>query len=56
MKIEIGRLHALDQYYAKIWDGPNGIDVEDFVCSSLGECFEEIIRWRTLNALHYKND
>jgi hypothetical protein len=60
MKIEITSVPQYSQYYAKIYDGPDGIDEEDFICSSLGECFEEIIKWSTLNALHYyggtKND
>jgi hypothetical protein len=37
----------------KIYDGPDGIDEEDFLCSSLGECFEEVVLWRTLNAQRY---
>lgn len=53
MKIEINYKPSLDLCYAKIYDGPDGIDEEDFVCGSLGECFEEIIKFRTLNALSY---
>ncbi len=56
MKIEIVHYQKYDKYYAKIYDGPDGIDEGDFVCTSLGECFEEIVRWRTLNGLRYTND
>ena len=41
------------EYTATIWDGPDGIDEDSFVCSSLGECFEQIVMWRTLNAQKY---
>ncbi len=54
MKIEINYILQDDQYYAKICDGPDGIDEADFLCSSLGECFEQIIIWRTLNSLSYR--
>jgi len=59
MKIEITYKASLDQYYAEIWDGPDGIDEQNFVCGSLGECFEQIVMWRTLNSWSYreaKND
>ncbi len=53
MKIEINDLPTDGQYYAKILDGPDGIDEADFLCSSLGECFEQIIIFRTLNSQKY---
>lgn len=53
MKIQIDYISQDDQYFAVIFDGPDGIDVKNFLCSSLGEIFEEIIKWRTLNAQHY---
>jgi hypothetical protein len=53
MKIEIDHIPQDDQYFMKIYDGPDGIDEEDFLCYSLGECFEEVVKWRTLNAQHY---
>ena len=53
MNIEINDLPTDGQYYAKIFDGPDGIDEADFLCSSLGECFEQIIIFRTLNAQKY---
>jgi len=53
MKIEINDLPTDGQYYTKIFDGPDGIDEADFLCSSLGECFEQIIIFRTLNAQKY---
>jgi hypothetical protein len=53
MKIEINYVPQDDQYCAQICDGPEGIEEESFVCSSLGELFEKIIVWRTLIALSY---
>lgn len=53
MKVEINYIPQDDQYYAKIFDGPDRLEEEDFLCSSLGEVFEEIVKWRTLIALSY---
>lgn len=53
MKVEITHNVTDDNYLAKVWDGPDGIDYADFLCSSLGECFEQIIKWQTLNSLSY---
>jgi len=56
MKIEIADNLQDGTYTAKIWDGPDGIDYADFVCGSIGECFEEIIKWEVLNGMGYVND
>lgn len=56
MKIEIYDNPQDDTYAAKIFDGPDGIDHADFVCGSLGECFEEIIKFRLMNGLTYTDD
>jgi hypothetical protein len=55
MKVEINSIPQPqdEQYYVKICDGPDGIDEEIFVCRSLGECFEQIVMWRTLNSQQY---
>jgi len=53
MKIEINDIPQDEQYYAKIFDGPDGINEADFLCSSLGECFEQIVIFRTLNSQKY---
>ena len=53
MKIEINYIPQDDQYYAKIFDGPDLIDEANFLCSSLGEVFEEIVKWRTLISVSY---
>jgi hypothetical protein len=54
MRIEITYTpHPTKGYTATIWDGPDGIDEGSFVCRSLGECFEQIVMWRTLNAQQY---
>ena len=56
MRIEItDALHPTKTYTATIWDGPDGIDEDSFVCRSLGECFEQIVMWRTLNAQQYRS-
>jgi hypothetical protein len=54
MKIEI--VTDRDIYIAKIYDGPDGIDGAEFHCSSLGECFEEITKFRMMNSLCYTED
>ena len=54
MKIEINYIPQHNQYYAKIYDGPDGLEEEDFLCSSLGEVFEEIVKWRTLISFSYR--
>jgi len=54
MKVEINSIPQDNQYFVKIFDGPDLIDEADFLCSSLGECFEQIIMWRTLNAQSYR--
>ena len=56
MRIEITYTpHPTKAYTATIWDGPDGIDEDSFVCRSLGECFEQIVMWRTLNAQQYRS-
>lgn len=54
MKIEI--VTDRDIYIAKIYDGPDGIDEAEFHCSSLGECFEELTKFRMMNSLCYTED
>jgi hypothetical protein len=57
MRIEITcTSHPTKGYCATICDGPDGADEESFVCRSLGELFEQIIMWRTLNAQSYTED
>jgi hypothetical protein len=54
MKIDITcTSHPTKGCTATIWDGPDGIDEDSFVCRNLGECFEQIVMWRTLNAQKY---
>jgi len=36
--------------------GPERIDCYTGYADTLGECFEEIIRHRTMNAMEYAND
>jgi hypothetical protein len=56
MKIEIADNLQDGTYTAKIWDGPDGVDYRDFLCSSLGECMEQIIQFRIFNSLSYFAD
>lgn len=53
MKIQINYVPSENLYYAEVWDGPDRIDHEDFLCSSLGEAFEEIVKFRMKVALQY---
>lgn len=53
MKLEINYSCLQDQYYATIFDGPDGVDEETFVGSSLGEIFEKVVKWRTRISLSY---
>lgn len=53
MNIEITDNPQDGTYTAKIWDGPDSIDYADFVCGSLGECFEKIVQFRIMNGLSY---
>lgn len=56
MKIEITQNVTDNTYLAEVWDGPDGIDHANFLCSSLGECFEQIIKWQMINAFCYGED
>jgi hypothetical protein len=56
MKIEITDNSQDNTYTAKIWTGPDGIDHADFVCASLGECFQELVKYETINGLTYADD
>ena len=54
MKIEIVYNLNLKCYEWKLWDGSDGIDFYDGFELELGQCFEQIIVKRTLNALQYE--
>jgi hypothetical protein len=56
MKIEIIHKPETDMYEYKIWDGPDGVDYKEGLELDLGQVFEQIVIFRTLNALNYKND
>jgi hypothetical protein len=56
MKIEINHNLSSNTYDWKMWDGPDGIDYFEGNELDLGQCFEQIVIFRTLNALNYKND
>jgi hypothetical protein len=56
MKIEILYNPINNTYTWKFWDGPDSIDYFEGVELDLGQCFEQIIIKRTLNALNYTND
>lgn len=55
MKIEILFHPTKDggYYTYKLFDGPDGIDEFTGAGKTLGETFEKIITWRTLNSLNY---
>lgn len=54
MKIEITQdISGTGEYCWTVYDGPEHIDNYTGKFYTLGECFEEIVRWRTFNSLHY---
>ena len=56
MQIEICCLPESGRYCWKLWDGPDGIDFYEGTELDLGQCFEQIIKWRLLNGLRYQDD
>lgn len=42
-----------DEYYWKLYDGPDGIDEYNGKCKSLVECFQQILERREMNKLGY---
>ena len=56
MKIEIDYQPSTEHYIWKLYTGPDGIDFYEGVAISLGECFEEIIKWEVLNGMRYVNE
>lgn len=50
--IEINYYPERHQYRWYICDGPEGIDTHEGFAYTLGGAFEEIIQWRTANALN----
>jgi len=54
MKIEITQdISGTGEYRWGLETGPEHIDEYTGHCYTLGECFEQIVMWRTLNAQHY---
>ena len=54
MKIEIEQdCTGTGDYRWELHTGPEHIDEYTGYCNSLGECFEKIIQFSTLNALRY---
>ena len=57
MKIKIENdFTGTSSYIWSLETGPEHIDCYTGYCETLGECFEEIIRHRTINALEYANE
>lgn len=56
MKIEINYDSSSQQYIWKVWDGPDGIDYVEGSELDLGQCFEQIIKFRLMNVLTYAYD
>ena len=54
MNIEIWYRPETDSYEWVLYDGPDGIDDYCGRETSLGQVFEKIIYYRTLNAMSYK--
>ena len=56
MKVDILYIPSSNTYDWKLWDGPDGIDYYEGNELDLGQCFEQIVKCRTLNSLHYTED
>jgi hypothetical protein len=56
MKIEINYDCYLKIYIWKVWDGPDGIDYAEGSELDLGQCFEQIIKFRIMNGLTYSDN
>ena len=57
MKIEITQdISGTGDYRWTLFTGPERIDEYTGYCPTLGECFELILKWRTINAIHYAGE
>ena len=54
MVVEIVYSPSVRRYTWKLYDGPDGIDFYHGDESSLGECFEQVVKYRIMNSMHYK--
>lgn len=41
------------EYHWELYDGPDGVDHFAGICSSIGECFEQIMREQIRNSMRY---
>ena len=55
MKYQIDYRPEDNTYLAQIWTGPDGVDDATFVCGSLGECFEQFVKYEAINGLTYSD-
>ena len=54
MKVEITQdISGTGDYRWILYTGPEHIDEYTGNCYTLGECFEKIVKWETLNAQKY---
>ena len=53
MKIEILHNPEWDTYDWNLYTGADGADEYKGTCLSIGECFENIIKWELLNGKNY---
>ena len=53
MKVEILHHPGDGNYSWKLYTGADGADEYTGLCSSLGEVFEDIIKWEVLNGRSY---
>lgn len=56
MHIEITESFQGGIFYAKVYDGPDGIDSASLSASTLGELFQKIIVFSAFNGLTYSDD
>lgn len=56
MTVEVTYSPAINKYFWRIWDGPDGADEAMGYTGSLGEAFEKIIAARVRIASCYQQD
>lgn len=53
MKIKIIDIPQDSKYIWRLYTGADGADEYEGICSSIGECFEEIIKREIMNSVSY---
>ena len=54
MKIQIEKVYLTKSYIWSLEDGPENVNKYSGFSDTLGGCFEEIIRYRTIDEIDYE--